>query len=67
MLALGAKAGQGAVRNMLRQVGLEGPLNSIGSLVDTIRQRANSAGRPLSPVEVQDLAKVKGCLEGGIC
>lgn len=67
MLALGAKAGRGAVRNMLRQVGLEGPLHSIGSLVDTIRQRANSAGRPLSQVEIQDLAKAKDCLEGGIC
>jgi homocitrate synthase NifV len=67
ILALGAKAGRGAVRTMLRQVGLEGPLHSIGSLVDTIRQRAAGAGRPLSQVEVQDLAKTQNCLEGGIC
>ena len=67
ILALGAKAGRGAVRTMLRQVGLDGPLHSIGSLVDTIRDRAQRTGRPLSQGEVQALAKHKECLDGGVC
>jgi len=67
ILALGAKAGRGAVRTMLRQMGLKGPLHSITNLVDTIRQRANSTGRPLTQGEVQALAKHQECLDGGIC
>ena len=66
-LALGAKAGRGAVRTMLRQMGLEGPLHSIGSLMDTIRQRAHNTGRPLTQGEVQALAKHQECLDGGVC
>ena len=67
ILALGAKAGRGAVRTMLRQVGLDGPLHSIGSLVDTIRDRAHRTGRPLTEGEVQALAKHQECLDGGAC
>lgn len=67
VLALGAKAGRGAVRTMLRQMGLEGPLHSIGSLMDTIRQRAHNTGRPLTQGEVQALAKHQECLDGGVC
>lgn len=67
ILALGAKAGRGAVRTMLRQVGLEGPLHTVTNLVDTIRQRAHSAGRPLTQGEVQALAKHQECLDAGSC
>jgi homocitrate synthase NifV len=67
ILALGAKAGRGAVRTMLRQVGLDGPLHSIGSLMDAIRERAHRTGRPLTQGEVQALAKHQECLDGGIC
>jgi len=67
ILALGAKAGRGAVRTMLRQVGLDGPLHSIGNLVDTIGERAHRTGRPLTQGEVQALAKHEECLDGGVC
>jgi homocitrate synthase NifV len=66
-LALGDKTGRGAVRTMLRQMGLDGPLNSIGGLVDAIRERARHAGRPLSQAEAQALAKQRQCLDGGMC
>lgn len=67
ILAVGAKAGRGAVRAMLGQVGLEGPLHCIGSLMDAIRDRARRTGRPLSQKEVQALARHKQCLDGGVC
>ena len=52
---------------MLRQVGLDGPLHSIGSLMDAIRERAHRTGRPLTQGEVQALAKHQECLDGGVC
>ncbi|MGE4440662.1 MAG: LeuA family protein [Desulfomicrobium sp.] len=67
ILALGAKAGRGAVRTMLRQMGLDGALHSVGNLMDAIRQRANNTGRPLNQGEVQALAKHQECLDGGGC
>ena len=66
-LALGDKTGRGAVRTMLRQMGLNGPLHSIGGLVDAIRERARRTGSPLSQGEVRALAKQRQCLDGGIC
>lgn len=67
VLALGDKSGRGAVRSMLRQSGLSGPLSSLGSLVDAIRERARRTGRPMSQDEVRDLARRRECLDGGIC
>lgn len=64
-LALGAKAGRGAVRTMLEQMGSGGPLHCLTGLVKTIRDKAGSAGRPLSRDEFQTLAK--GCLDEGVC
>jgi homocitrate synthase NifV len=66
-LALGDKTGRGAVKTMLRQMGLDGPLHSIGGLVDAIREGARLSGRPLSQTEAQTLAKQRQCLDGGIC
>jgi homocitrate synthase NifV len=65
-LGLGSKVGKGAVSTMLRQMGLERPLHSIGSLVDTIRDKAARSGRPLQADELHALA-AQECLDGGSC
>jgi homocitrate synthase NifV len=66
-LALGAKAGRGAVRSMLARMGLDGTLDSLSNVTARIRERATHAGHPLSHDEVQTLTKGQECLDGGIC
>ena len=66
-LGLGAKAGKGAVRTMLRQMGLYAPLHSIGGLVDAIREKASRSGRPLRADELQALVGRPECLDSGSC
>ncbi|NCD26268.1 MAG: pyruvate carboxyltransferase [Deltaproteobacteria bacterium] len=65
ILALGAKAGRGAVKAVLGQMGLNAPLHRLNSLVDTIRERAANSGRPLKGDEVQALLKCQECLDDG--
>jgi homocitrate synthase NifV len=64
-LALGAKAGRSAVRNMLGQMGFAASLHCLSGLADRIRGRAASTGSPLSSEEVRALAT--DCLDGGVC
>jgi homocitrate synthase NifV len=66
-LAVGAKAGRGAVRAILEQMGATGPLHCLTNLVKTIRHQAGRSGRPLSTAEVQALVKQERCLDGGQC
>ena len=66
-LGLGAKVGRRAVATMLRQMGLDRPLNTIGSLVESIRDKATRSGRPLKADELHALASRQECLESGGC
>jgi len=67
ILGIGAKAGRGAVRTMLRQMGFEKPLHSIGNLMDAIREKAARSGRPLGADELQTLVARQECLDSGTC
>lgn len=67
ILALGAKAGRGAVKTMLGQMGLNTPLHRLNTLVDTIRQKAARAGRLAPRLELKALVEHQECLDGGIC
>lgn len=67
VLGLGSKAGRGAVGTMLRQMGLEKPLHSLGGIVSAIRDKAGRAGRPLQADELQALVARQECLDGGNC
>jgi homocitrate synthase NifV len=67
ILGLGAKAGRGAVGTMLRQMGLEKPLSSLGGLVETIREKAARSGRPLGAEELDALLSGQECTGSGAC
>lgn len=67
VLALGSKAGRGAVKTMLGQMGLSAPLHTLGALVDKVRERASNSGRPLKRDEVKALLEHHECLDGGVC
>ena len=67
ILGIGSKAGRGAVRTMLRQIGFEKPLHSIGNLMDAIREKAARSGRPLGADELQTLVARQECLDSGTC
>ena len=67
ILGLGAKAGRGAVGTMLRQMGLEKPLSSLGGLVETIREKAARSGRPLGAEELDALLSGQECTGSGTC
>ncbi len=67
ILALGAKAGRGAVKTMLGQMGFDASLHRLNSLVDKVRQRAANSGRPLRRDELKTLIEHQECLDGGIC
>lgn len=66
-LALGAKAGKGALGAMLDQMGLAAPLHGIGQLLGRVKERAARTGRPLRRDEVRFLAEGAQCLDGGQC
>jgi len=65
ILGLGAKVGRGAVKAVLKQMGL--PLSSIAGLVDVIREKSARSGRPLRPEELQALVRHQECLDSGAC
>lgn len=65
-LAVGAKAGRGAVRAMLDQMGLGEAVDSLTSLAERIRAQAARAGRPLRDDEFKAMVGHE-CVDGGIC